>query len=256
MPCIVLLAGLYASFHIKRNYLFYNGNFNVCLRRYIYLNIILLTSSPAGFLAAAFESSSVTRGGKDRFLVSRDACHWAAYALVWWYATQNLIKLRIHQPAKGAEAAQIKAGAEAQYSPASKTMRFPDYKYGYAPNERKSILHEATHALRHIMAQAKEGEGMYGSSNLGGQDIHDNEVAAYIAASLFYIYDNGKMLPAGYGETSGIYWAANSIANKIKNNRGAHVSESDQRDLKMKIALTPLYMVEPGADRSDPTKYW
>jgi hypothetical protein len=86
-------------------------------------------------------------------------------------------------------------------------------------------MHECTHALRDIMASpAFRKEGMYGSK-IVGQLHFDNEAAAYIAACLFYIYDNGVEWPFGEGDMADVYLAANSIARGLKDNKGARVDE-------------------------------
>jgi hypothetical protein len=154
------------------------------------------------------------------------------YGMVVYYIGQGWIKLRTARLAS-----QITSGAEAQYDHSTHILWFPRDTYGSRPEERASILHESTHALRDIMASpAFRREGMYGSK-IAGQLHFDNEAAAYIAASLFYIYDNGVEWPVSEGDAAEIYRAANAIARGLKDKKGALVDETDFTDLRAKISL-------------------
>ena len=158
------------------------------------------------------------------------------YLTVWAFIVQGWIKLRLVRLAT-----QIPQGAEAKYDPGSHTLWFRRDTYWSTPEERAMILHECTHALRDIMASPVfRKEGMYGSK-IGGQLHFDNEAAAYIAASLFYIYDNGVEWPMGDNEddATSLYAAANSIARGLKDQKGARVDESDFSDLRAKISIEP-----------------
>jgi hypothetical protein len=167
------------------------------------------------------------------------------YVMVWFFISQGLIKLRV------ARAGQIPKGAEAMYDYGSHTLWFPRDSYGIRREERAFILHECTHALRDIMANsAFIKEGLYGS-NITGQLHFDNEAAAYIAGSLFYIYDNGVEWPVGPGQGEEIYSAANSIANGIKNKQGARVDEANFFGLRAKVSLDPTNV---GANIVDPNE--
>jgi hypothetical protein len=156
------------------------------------------------------------------------------YGMVWLYIAQGWIKLRLVRIPS-----QITQGAEAEYDAGTHTLWFRRDTYGSRPDERATIVHECTHALRDIMAsEAFRKDGMYGSK-IGGQLHFDNEASAYIAASLFYIYDNGGEWPIGEGDAAEIYTAANAIARGLKDNKGARVDETDFSDLKAKISLEP-----------------
>jgi len=129
--------------------------------------------------------------------------------------------------------------------------------YGSTPEERATILHECTHALRDIMAgSAFRKEGMYGSK-IGGQLHFDNEAAAYIAEALFYIYDNGGAeLPTSDGDEGDIFAAANAIARGLKDKKGAPVDETDFADLRSKITLNPIYAREATPNAPDDIGHW
>jgi hypothetical protein len=156
------------------------------------------------------------------------------YGMVWSHIAQGFIKLRLVRLAS-----QIANGAGAQYDNITHILWFRRDTYGSSPDERAMIMHECTHALRDIMASpAFRKEGMYGSK-IVGQLHFDNEAAAYIAACLFYIYDNGVEWPFGEGDMADVYLAANSIARGLKDNKGARVDEGDFLDLRGKISLDP-----------------
>jgi hypothetical protein len=163
------------------------------------------------------------------------------YVVVWHYIANGRITVRVSQSAKGAEATLLPAGAEAVYKPEDKTLWFPNNSYGLSPLDRGYILHECTHALRDIMAGFNQkSDGLYGSK-IAGQLRRDNEAAAYIAGSLFYFYDNAAEWPPK-GER--VFSVANSIARKIKDQKGARVDETDFSQLGQLISLHPVYARE------------
>jgi hypothetical protein len=173
------------------------------------------------------------------------------YVMVWYYVAKGWIQTRLVR-----HASQIPKGAEAQYKADTHTLWFRRDTYGSRPEERATILHECTHALRDIMAgSAFRKEGMYGSK-IGGQLHFDNEAAAYIAGSLFYIYDNGVEWPVGDEDTSGIYPAANAIARAIKDKKGAPVNDGDFVDLRSKISLEPTNAGIAAPDDPDDVGHW
>jgi hypothetical protein len=166
------------------------------------------------------------------------------YGMVWAYIAQGWIKLRLVRLAS-----QISADAEAEYDAGTHTMWFRRDTYGRTPDERATILHESTHALRDIMASPVfSKDGLYGS-RIAGQLHFDNEAAAYIASSLFYIYANGVEWPVGEGDMTEVYLAANAIARGLKDKDGARVDEIDFSDLSAKVALVPGYakIAQPNA---------
>jgi hypothetical protein len=167
------------------------------------------------------------------------------YVMVWFYIAQGWVKLRLVRMAS-----QIPKDAEAQYTPDNHTLWFRRDSYGSRPEERATILHECTHALRDIMAgPAFRKEGMYGS-NIVNQLHFDNEAAAYIAGALFYFYDNGVKQPVGADDESDYFAAANSIIDGLINKNGARADESAFSDLSDKISLDPHYAAI--ASRGDP----
>jgi hypothetical protein len=183
----------------------------------------VLTSLPAMKMKFWAHKMHITGGG---------------YQMVMVYIAQGWIKPRLVRIAS-----QIAAGAEAEYKPDSHTLWFRRDTYGTRPDERAAIVHECTHALRDIMAgSAFAKDGLYGSS-IGGQLHFDNEAAAYIAGSLFYMYDNnGAEWPfGGDAEITEVYRAANAIARGLKDKDDARVDETDFADIKAKIALVPEY---------------
>jgi hypothetical protein len=183
----------------------------------------VLTSLPAMKMKFWAHKMHITGGG---------------YQMVFVYIAQGWIKPRLVRLAS-----QIADGAEAEYKPDSHTLWFRRDTYGTRPDERASIVHECTHALRDIMASsAFAKDGMYGSS-IGGQQHFDNEAAAYIAGSLFYMYDNnGAEWPfGGDAEITEVYRAANAIARGLKDKDDARVDETAFADLKAKISLVPEY---------------
>jgi hypothetical protein len=158
------------------------------------------------------------------------------YVMVMFYISQGWIKPRLVRLAS-----QLPKGAEAKYDPSTHTLWFRRDTYGSGPDERATILHECTHALRDIMASpAFRNEGMYGSK-IVGQLHFDNEAAAYIAEALFYIYDTGAEMPVGEGDEAEIFKAANAIARGLKDKKGPRVDETDFSDLRDKISLDPIY---------------
>jgi hypothetical protein len=173
------------------------------------------------------------------------------YGMVWAYITQGWIKLRTARLAS-----QITSGAEAQYDHDTHILWFRRDSYGSAPDERALVLHECTHALRDIMASPGfRAEGLYGSK-IGGQLHFDNEAAAYIAASLFYIYDNGVEWPVGEGDAAEVYTAANAIARGLKDKQGARVDETDFADLRGKISLEPVNAGVYAPNAADDIGHW
>jgi len=117
------------------------------------------------------------------------------YYFVSYAPTQGWIGLKFAKSGKGAEATQVTAGAEAQYVHEIRVLWFPSASYGMRSAERAGILHECTHALRHIMLSGVyEKDGLCGSS-IRGQLKADDEAAAHIAGSLFYLYENGAEWP-------------------------------------------------------------
>src|SRR5262245_18551490 len=147
----------------------------------------VLTSLPAMKMKFWAHKMHITGGG---------------YQMVFVYIAQGWIKPRLVRLAS-----QIADGAEAEYKPDSHTLWFRRDTYGTRPDERASIIHECTHALRDIMASsAFAKDGMYGSS-IGGQLHFDNEAAAYSAGSLFDMYDNnGTEWPfGGDAESTEVY---------------------------------------------------
>jgi hypothetical protein len=156
--------------------------------------------------------------------------------------------------AKGTEAARIPEYAEAAYNYVDHTLWFRRDTYGSSPEERASIVHECTHALRHLISVTKD---LYGRDNLKDQDSHDNEVVAYIAEALFYFYETGKLREDAEEKPEyAIHSAATVVADHIKNNRGAHVSEQDRMNVKTTIASDWRYMFKAGEDKSDRAKSW
>ena len=183
----------------------------------------VLTSLPAMRMKFWAHKMHITGGG---------------YQMVMVYIARGWIKPRLVRLAS-----QIADGAEAEYKPDSHTLWFRRDTYGTRPDERAAIIHECTHALRDIMAgSAFAKDGLYGSS-IGGQQHFDNEAAAYIAGSLFYMYDNnGAEWPFGEdGDMTEVYKAANAIARALKDKEDARVDDTDFADLKAKIALVPAY---------------
>jgi hypothetical protein len=173
------------------------------------------------------------------------------YGMVVHYIGQGWIKLKTARLAS-----QITSGAEAQYDHNTHILWFPRDSYGSRPEERALILHECTHALRDIMASpAFRKEGLYGSK-IGGQLHFDNEAPAYIAASLFYIYDNGVDWPVGEGDAKEIYTAANAIARGLKDKKGAVVDETDFADLRAKISLEPTNAAVASPNDPDDIGHW
>jgi hypothetical protein len=173
------------------------------------------------------------------------------YGMVWAYIAQGWIKLR-----QVRLASQITGDAEAEYDPGTHTLWFRRDTYGRAPDERAAILHECTHALRDIMASPVfNKDGLYGS-RIAGQLHFDNEAAAYIAASLFYLYDNGVEWPVGEGDMADVYLAANAIARALKDKDGARVEENDFTDLNAKIALAPAYAKIATPNTPDDIGHW
>ena len=173
------------------------------------------------------------------------------YGMVWAYITQGWIKLRTARLAS-----QITSGAEAQYDHDTHILWFRRDSYGSAPDERALVLHECTHALRDIMASPGfRTEGLYGSK-IGGQLHFDNEAAAYIAASLFYIYDNGVKQPTAEGDESDIFAAANAIADGLKDKKGARVDETAFSDLRDKVSLNPTYAAIANPNDPDDIGRW
>jgi len=98
-------------------------------------------------------------------------------------------------------------------------------------------------------------EGMYGSK-IVGQLHFDNEAAAYIAACLFYIYDNGVECPIGEGDAADIYTAANAIARGLQDKKGARVDETDFSDLRGKISLDPTNASVASPSDPDDIGHW
>jgi hypothetical protein len=175
------------------------------------------------------------------------------YLMVWAFIVHGWIQLRLVRLAT-----QIPRGAEAMYDPGTHTLWLRRDTYGSRPEERAMILHECTHALRDLMASpAFRKEGMYGSK-IGGQLHFDNEAAAYIAASLFYIYENGVEWPLGEGEddATAIYAAANSIARGLEDKKGARVDESDFSDLRAKISLETTNAGVAAPNEPDDIGHW
>src|SRR5260370_36692783 len=69
------------------------------------------------------------------------------YVMVWFYISQGWIKLRLVRIPS-----QMPEGAGAKYDPTTHTLWFRRDTYGSSPDERATILHQCTHALRDVLA--------------------------------------------------------------------------------------------------------
>lgn len=87
-------------------------------------------------------------------------------------------------------------------------------------------MHECVHALHDLY-----GGGYYhpkGGSRFISRSA--NEAAAYVAGSLYHLYETGTPLGSGL-----IFDTAGAIARRIMNQRGAFVSTAESRALRLEI---------------------
>jgi hypothetical protein len=166
--------------------------------------------------------------------------NFAGFLMVFAYIAAGYIQVRLAPRAKNVPSAKIPDWAEAIYEPSSNTLWFLRDNYGSEPTERMAIIHESTHALRDIMSSsAFRKQGMYGSV-ISGQSKFQNEAAAYVAAALFYLYENNQSAP-GENSEIGIYDEANDLAARIAGKRGARLDLAAIQNLIINIASHPGY---------------
>jgi len=128
----------------------------------------------------------------------------------------------------------VDAGVESQYDPTTNSLQFIRADYGSDDySEEAGIVHECIHGLHDFY-----GAGYYYPRRGGANFItrSENEAAAYLAASLYFLYETGKP-PEG----DGVFDIAGMIAKRIMNKRGAFVTPAEANALRIAIALHPIY---------------
>jgi len=154
------------------------------------------------------------------------------YGMVSYYIWNGIIRVRLAR-----RAGQMTAGAEAEYQKDERTIMLPRDPYGVDAKERGAIVHECTHALRHVLFSSpysKEG-GPRHDSNMLGQLHFDNEAVAYIAGSLYHLYETKK----DWADLSPVIREANVIARTLEGKVGATVDEGAFATLRLIVSQTP-----------------
>jgi hypothetical protein len=145
----------------------------------------------------------------------------AGLFMVVWALTWNMIDVKI---------GSTSAGASAEYHPADNQFVFPFKSTSLSRDQKMLIVHESVHAMLDIRA------------GLDRKNFHvlqtENEAAAYIAQAIFGIH--AFNLTAGRN-VSAYFEKAFEIAEKIKDQRGAHVSNEDAQYIRHAIAVSNTY---------------
>lgn len=121
----------------------------------------------------------------------------------------------------------------AQYVGSVNTLQFRRESYGANADERRDILHECVHALHDVY-----GAGYYHPR--GGSRFMtevENEAAAYVAGSLYELYETGTLSPT----SNPAFTNSDLIAKRIGSLRGAYVSTAELDALRIAILSRKTY---------------
>jgi hypothetical protein len=121
----------------------------------------------------------------------------------------------------------------AQYLGSVNTLHFSREDYGANADERRDILHECVHALHDM-----HGAGYYHPSS-GSRFMTEveNEAAAYVAGSLYELYETGTLSAT----SNPAFTNSDLIAKRIGSLRGAYVSTAELDALRIAILSRKTY---------------
>ena len=133
------------------------------------------------------------------------------------------------------------------YLDVENTIGFPRLDYGANPFESAAILHECIHAMHDYY-----GGGTYFHPRGGSRFTtkSENEAAAYVASSLYYLYETKK--PVSAVSNSPIATISSRIAQRIKDRPGAFVTEAEALDLRNAVAKAYGYGLWTVTDADGP----
>ena len=151
---------------------------------------------------------------------------------------------------------QLKPDVGAEYSDTENCLIFPSASYGLIQYERRTIVHECTHALRDALGRSSRINGA-AAVPLGRTRGVEEEAEAYIAAQLFLMHDAVENSWNYAQETDPIFAAAQAIAERLFGKPGQLVGVGDHADLRKAILASstyefmhknPNYRYSPGAN--------
>jgi hypothetical protein len=171
----------------------------------------------------------------DGISIDGQAFRWVAHAVVTKQLNNKGIGFRF---------GHVDPSASAQYDPDENLFDFPDTNYGLTPFQRRSIIHEAVHAWLDLRIPEVQTDRDAVLRALRMKPAVMDEAAAFVADSLFHIYDTtpARSMPIPP------YWVSEQhraeayrIAVSIMNNPGAVVAEADATALEKAILDHPSY---------------
>src|SRR5262249_26012653 len=110
----------------------------------------------------------------------------------------------------------------------------------HTPIERRTLVHECTHALRDAHGMKSRLNGAAGVA-LGRTRGVEEEAEAFIAGALYLIYEANAGGFTMKTPSAPVFAAAHAVAMKIADTPGALVGVGDHADLRKAILATPKY---------------
>jgi hypothetical protein len=175
-------------------------------------------------------------------ILMSDSCQridfrWGPYHIDGWAYTAVALSLVGASRSLHLAVGHLPANQGAAYTAETNTLRLPNANYAAAtlptgPNanlafERLALVHECTHAITDQMRRHP--------TILARSD----EVMAFVAESLFNVYEGSPFVPAA---TDAISTAAHRIARSIRNSPGAIIGPpADVQALEAAITQSPTY---------------
>lgn len=135
---------------------------------------------------------------------------------------------------------QTAKGIGASYDYLLDLIEVPSVSFGHAINDRRSLVHECTHALRDAHGRRSRING-FAAVPLGRTRGVEEEAEAYIAAALYLIYEANAGGHALKPITEPAFAAAHAIASAIADKPGALVGVGDHAELRKAILSNPTY---------------
>jgi hypothetical protein len=136
---------------------------------------------------------------------------------------------------------KLKKTTGAEYSDAENLLIFPSPVFGLTQYERRTVVHECTHALRDALGTKSRINGA-AAVPLGRTRGVEEEAEAFIAAQLFLMNDAAHNGWTYEQETDPIFAAAQAIAEKLfAGPPGQLVGVGDHAELRKAILASPTY---------------
>jgi len=131
-------------------------------------------------------------------------------------------------------------GVGASYDYGQNFIEVPAAVFGHTPIERRTLVHECTHALRDAHGMKSRINGAAGVP-LGRTRGVEEEAEAFIAGALYLIYEGRAGGFTLATPTAPVFAAAQAIALKIADTPGALVGVGDHADLRKAILANKTY---------------